>query len=61
MIDRYIHLHCGTQACIDFEGSDIPTVARFYEGFGASAEQYYSYRINRLPWLLKKIADRRIK
>lgn len=60
LIDRYIHRHCGTPACIDFEGSDIPSVARFYEGFGATAEYYYSYRINRLPWPLKKIADRRI-
>ncbi|MFH0760654.1 MAG: hypothetical protein V2A67_04035 [Bacteroidota bacterium] len=61
LVDRYIHRYCGTPASIDFEGSDIPSVARFYEGFGASAEHYFSFRINRLPWPLKKIADRRIK
>lgn len=61
LVDRYIHRYSGTPAYIDFEGSDIPSVARFYEGFGATAGHYYSYRVNRLPWPLKKMADQRIK
>jgi hypothetical protein len=61
LIDRYIHQHSGTQSTLDFEGSDIPTVARFYAGFGASEHHYPSFRVNRLPGLLKKWADRRIQ
>lgn len=61
LIDRYIHQHSGTQSCLDFEGSDIPTVARFYAGFGAKEHHYPSYRVNQLPWLLRKWADRRFQ
>jgi len=28
----------------DFEGSSIPTIARFYEGFGAYEETFYNYQ-----------------
>lgn len=42
---------------LDFEGSDFPEFARFYEQYGASAEVYKLVKINNLPWplsLLKK-------
>lgn len=61
LIDRYIHLHAGLPVTLDFEGSDIESVARFYKGFGARPEFYSSLRINRLPWPLNSWADRRIK
>lgn len=61
LIDRYIHLHGGLPATLDFEGSDIESVARFYKGYGASAHTYTSLRINRLPWPLNLWANRRIK
>jgi hypothetical protein len=38
---------------IDFEGSMIPGVARFYAGFGAFSETYFQIKLNRLPWPLK--------
>ncbi|MFA6128375.1 MAG: hypothetical protein WC699_13820 [Bacteroidales bacterium] len=59
LIDRYIHLNAGLPVSLDFEGSDIESVARFYKGFGATALNYTSLRINRLPWPLKQLADRR--
>ncbi len=40
---------------IDFEGSMIPGVARFYAGFGAYRETYFGLKLNRLPWPLKLI------
>ena len=61
LIDRYIHLHAGLPATLDFEGSDVESVARFYKSFGAAAFTYTSLRINRLPWPLKQWANRRIK
>lgn len=61
LIDRYIHLHAGLPATLDFEGSDIESVARFYKGYGASPHTYTSLRINRLPWPLNHWANRRIK
>jgi hypothetical protein len=61
LIDRYIHLHAGLPVILDFEGSDIESVARFYKGYGATPSTYTSLRINRLPWPLKGWADRRMK
>jgi len=37
----------------DFEGSNNQNLARFYNGFGAKEQNYFSYSINRLPTLLK--------
>jgi len=61
LIDRYIHLHAGLPATLDFEGSDIESVARFYKGYGAAPFTYISLKINRLPWPLNHWANRRMK
>lgn len=43
--------------CFDFEGSSIPGVARFFEGFGAQRITYLCIRANQLPkpiqWISK--------
>lgn len=57
IIDQFIQEHAGKRLTLDFEGSVIEGIARFYKGFGAQAEQYYCLKYNRLPlplrWLKK--------
>ena len=49
IIDQFIMEHSGKPLTLDFEGSMIPGIARFYKGFGAETEQYYCLKSNRLP------------
>lgn len=53
LVDQVIRENAGKNLVLDFEGSMIPGVARFYEGFGASPETYFQLKYNRLPLLLK--------
>ena len=50
LIDRFIADHEGKDLVLDFEGSDIKSLAFFYESFGARLEFIPAIRINRLPW-----------
>ncbi len=53
LIDAFIKDHAGTNLLLDFEGSDIQSLAFFYSSFGATEERYAGIRLNRLPWLLR--------
>lgn len=53
LIDAFIKDNAGKEILLDFEGSDIPSLAHFYNSFGAENEIYPAVRINRLPFLLK--------
>lgn len=44
LIDRYIASNSNTNLVIDFEGSIIPSVAKFYKGFDAYEVPYWVYR-----------------
>ena len=46
LIDRY----AGSGIVLDFEGSSIPGIARFYKDMGAAEAPYFHYRRNRLPF-----------
>lgn len=55
LIDAFISHHAGNNLVLDFEGSDIPGLARYYSGFGAINQPYPAYQHNRLPFFLKWI------
>jgi len=53
LIDTFIQQNAGKNLVIDFEGSIIPGLARFYKGFGAYPETYFRLTYNGLPLPLK--------
>ncbi len=53
LIDTFIKDHARQNLVLDFEGSDIPSLAFFYSGFGAKEEKYSAIKLNRLPAPLK--------
>lgn len=53
LINAFIEDHAGKHLLLDFEGSDIHSLAFFYSSFGAHQEEYPSLRLNRLPAALK--------
>ena len=53
LIDGFIRDHSGKPLLLDFEGSDIQSLAFFYSSFGAVEEKYAALKFNRLPFFLK--------
>ena len=53
LIDTFIRNNAGRDLVLDFEGSNIAGIARFYTGFGALAQTYYSVYWNRLPKIVR--------
>lgn len=49
LINAFIQDHAGEDLLLDFEGSDIPSLAFFYSSFGAVEEKYSAIKLNRLP------------
>lgn len=50
LIDAFIKDYANTNLLLDFEGSDINSLAFFYSSFGALEEKYAALHLNRLPW-----------
>jgi hypothetical protein len=53
LIDRFIHDHAGQELLLDFEGSDIASLAFYYSSFGGVKEVYPALQFQRLPWWLR--------
>lgn len=49
LIDTHIKEHIGKAHIIDFEGSSIPGLARFYSGFGSTDHPFSMHIQNQLP------------
>jgi len=53
IIDHIIKNNSNKNYTFDFEGSNIPSVARFFRSFGSEKTVYYNWRWNRLPFPFK--------
>jgi hypothetical protein len=53
IFDRLIRSFAGTPLYLDFGGSDVEGVARFFKGFGAVDSIYLQLRQNRLPGIIR--------
>jgi len=49
----FIKTHASSDLILDFEGSEIEGIARFYKGLGATPVYYYNLLQNRLPYIIK--------
>jgi hypothetical protein len=54
LLDHVIQRHAGSPGLIlDFEGSMIPSIARFFANFGAVPVPYVALTQTRQPWYLQ--------
>ncbi len=53
LFDFVIRKHAGTGQILDFGGSNIYSIARFFHSFGAQDQTYYHIYRNNLPRLLR--------
>jgi hypothetical protein len=54
LIDKLIQKESGKLLSLDFEGSRIEGIARFYSGFGATNHPYYILKRMRPSFLIGK-------
>ncbi len=53
ILDLVIQINAGKPLTLDFEGSSIPSIARFYKSYGATEKPFYQLSQNQLPFWLK--------
>jgi hypothetical protein len=53
LFDHIIEQNSEQRLLLDFEGSDVDGVARFFKGFGPKKHPYFKWVSNRLPWYIK--------
>ena len=54
LFSEIIRQQANSSVVLDFEGSSIPGIARFYEGFSAQPEIFYNYQTS----VIKKLSQR---
>lgn len=55
LLNDTIERYANSGFLLDFEGSESPGLERFYKGFGGVEQNYFFYKSNRLPMILKWI------
>lgn len=55
LINEFIKDNANKNVLLDFEGSDIPSLAFFYSSFGAVEEKFVGVKFNNLPWYVRWI------
>ena len=55
LINTFIREHAEEKIILDFEGSNLPGLVRFYKGFGSAETVYLQVRKNKLPKLVRWI------
>ncbi|MDA3927969.1 MAG: hypothetical protein PF541_03365 [Prolixibacteraceae bacterium] len=55
IVTEFIKNNAESAYLLDFEGSNVDGIARFFKGFGALPETYQHIQYNNLPWFLKII------
>ena len=53
LLDLMIQTNANKPMVLDFEGSSVESIARFYKGFGAEDKPYFQLTKNELPFYLK--------
>lgn len=53
LMDETIRANSETKCLLDFEGSMIASIARFYKGFGGNPINYWHIQKNDLPWYIR--------
>ena len=53
LLDELIQQNAGRPAVLDFEGSNIESIARFNKSFGAEDTPYFRIERNDLPWWIR--------
>jgi len=48
IIDHIILKYSNSNMILDFEGSMVPNIAKFFKSFGALPEKYYHYKVKRI-------------
>jgi hypothetical protein len=59
VVDEFIRMYAGKLPKLDFEGSNIPSIARFFRGFGAKPQVYqrisFQNSVNKLVKTLRSV------
>ncbi len=53
LINAFIQDHADTSMVLDFEGSDVDSLALFYRSFGSTEENYPAIQLNKLPGIIR--------
>jgi len=61
LLDALIRQYAGQALVLDFEGSSIPSIARFFQSFGARPEIYYAIKKGDLPLPIRWVKNWRSK